>query len=110
MGLRNHHDRDGDPMKVETWTSSDYAGMNAGPWRFYYGYEWGHAAENESDEYDRPEKWGFIATHETRGVVLSLPFEGLTKCATNRLGKFAVEECLMAGIGLVACGMTGTPK
>lgn len=39
----------------EIYSASDYAGMEAGPFKFYYGYEYGKTEDGD-------ELWGFRAT------------------------------------------------
>lgn len=53
-------------MKERVYESSDYAGMSAGPYSFYYGYEYG------CDE--NGEVWGFTV-HKDGKRIVGFPFE-----------------------------------
>lgn len=95
-----------DPVQVDAWSASDYAGLSAGPWSFYYGYEWGYDNPGTGE---RGERWGFTARHATRGLVLSMPFEDLERYAKCKLDRLDPVAGLLVGVGLVAAGMKGTP-
>ena len=73
--------------KLNISIASDYAVMEAGVFRFYYGYEYGR---NENGEI-----WGFRAT-KNKKVILEYPVEG-----------FAIEthEGLLEGIGKYLAGL-----
>lgn len=67
--------------KIRISIASDYAGMEAGAFDFYYGYEYG---KNENGEV-----WGFRAKKNGK-VIFEYPVDQ---------GRFEVAEQLLEGIG-----------
>jgi len=73
--------------KISISIASDYAGMEAGEFDFYFGYEYGKDDEGEV--------WGFRAKKNGE-VVLEYPVEE---------GRFEVAERLLEGIGHYLAGL-----
>lgn len=71
-------------MQTRSYIASDYAGLDAGPWSFYYGYE----------KTDANDEWCFVAS---RGgdEKMRIPASKLTS-----RDKFDCGECLLSGLAI----------
>jgi hypothetical protein len=80
----------------KSYTASDYAGLHAGEWHFYYGYEFG---EGLDDEGDRASVWGFEAKRS--GLIIRRMSHEDMKAAGFTEDRFQVTEGLLFGIGFL---------
>lgn len=92
---------------INVYSSSDYAGLRAGDFSFYYGYErifckkHGFQIAETTDECDdlsdecQDAEWCFEATYKDK-VFAQIPCSSL-----ETSDNFNVYECLLLGIGKV---------
>jgi len=88
------------PGEVELAIASDYAVLEVGEWRFYYGYEV-TTGEQDGDEWDASGgEWCFEAKFQGRRVGDLVPFSVLKK-AGDCGDRERCEWMLLVGIGLL---------
>jgi len=75
-------------MQVEEYHSDDYAGLESGNLKFYFGYE-------EIDE--KTEEWCFVAKKDNKEI-LRIPQSELNKKCKNMLDM--PQDYLIFGIGI----------
>ena len=61
-------------FKIDTWSASDYAGLDTGDLHFYYGYEYTKCPEHGSQDCSRKvncekAEWAFIVTKNQKEVM-----------------------------------------
>lgn len=75
--------------KIDQYHSDDYAGMTAGKFHFYYGYE---------DEDPETEEWRFSVEEDGKEIFLATTSQIEEKCDTTQLRM--PQDYLTAGIGM----------
>lgn len=87
---------------LRLYETGDYAGLEAGGYKFYYGYEYDRTPD------DIESIWGFRASKDDR-VIFEIPYEEMLKhpdCPDiNECG-----DCLLFGIGLMFLKKSESPN
>lgn len=83
--------------------ASDYAVVDAGPWTFYYGYEYDIVPDPEYPDADMV-VWGFEAKRDGTAVLRLSYDEMCAQWASSMpkyLNKYDVEKCLLWGMAVI---------
>lgn len=88
--------------RIKTYEASDYAGLEFGRFKFYYGYEEKLGPEPSEDEDDERE-WAFVVTEEDKEL-MRIGVEDFKNYLSHydfeSLDKWHCGAVLLAGIGI----------
>jgi hypothetical protein len=85
-------------MQVEVYKSDDYAGLEAGKYEFYYGYEVTEVTSTDDEGYEN-ESWCFQVKVKGK-IVMTLTREYIEKNVKMENHLDSPEDYLNAGIGI----------